>query len=115
MKKIHIFPFERVTPNVVAFFALVRTVLFPIASIPVISERESALIIRTRLYFDFRCWRSRSPQQVQDVVSLVFPFDQNACACVNCALINEVMLTEMISELTSRITRSLSLFYSVNL
>ena len=34
---------------------------------------------------------------------------------VNCALINEIMLFGMISELISRITRFLSLFYSVNL
>ena len=35
--------------------------------------------------------------------------------CVNCAIVNEIMLFGMISELVSRITRSLSLFYSVNL
>ena len=35
--------------------------------------------------------------------------------CINCALINEIMLVGMILELISRITRSLSLFYSVNL
>ena len=35
--------------------------------------------------------------------------------CVNSALINEIMLFGMISELISRITRFLSLFYSVNL
>ena len=35
--------------------------------------------------------------------------------CINCALINDIMLVEMILELISRITRSLSLFYSVNL
>ena len=35
--------------------------------------------------------------------------------CVNCALINEIMLVGMISELISRIIRFLSLFYSVNL
>ena len=35
--------------------------------------------------------------------------------CVNCALINEIMLFGMISELISRITRFLSLFYLVNL
>ena len=33
--------------------------------------------------------------------------------CVNCALINEIMLFGMISELISRITKSLSLFYLV--
>ena len=35
--------------------------------------------------------------------------------CVNCAFIDEIMLFGMISELISRITRFLSLFYSVNL
>ena len=35
--------------------------------------------------------------------------------CVNCALINEIILFGIISELISRITRSLSLFYSVYL
>ena len=34
---------------------------------------------------------------------------------VNCTLINEIMLFEIISELTSRITWSLSLFYLVYL
>ena len=33
--------------------------------------------------------------------------------CINCAPINEIMLFGIISELISRITWSLSLFYSV--
>lgn len=35
--------------------------------------------------------------------------------CVNCALKDEIMQFGMISEFISRITRFLSLFYSVNL
>ena len=39
----------------------------------VISERESTRLVWTRLHSDFQCRRCRSPQQVQDVISLVFP------------------------------------------
>ena len=80
----------------------------------VISEQESARLIWTRLYFDFPCQRCHSPHDVQDVISLVFPI-KTPRICVNCALINEIILFGIISELISRITRSLSLFYSVYL
>ena len=39
----------------------------------VISERESTRLVWTRLHSDFQCRRCLSPQQVPDVISLVFP------------------------------------------
>ena len=58
------------------------------------------------------CWiipEMRSPQ-VQDVITLVFPSRSKR---LGFALINEIMLFGIISELISRITWSLPLVYSV--
>ena len=84
----------------------------------VISERESARIVWTRLYFDFRCLRCLSSQTSSGRHFAGFTVAiKTPGICVNFALKNEIMLfgiiSGIISELISRITWSLPLVYSV--
>ena len=84
----------------------------------VISERESARIVWTRLYFDFRCLRCRSSQTSSGRHFAGFTVAiKTPGICVNFALKNEIMLfgiiSGIISELISKITWSLPLVYSV--
>ena len=80
----------------------------------VISERESARIVWTRLYFDFRCLRCRSSQTSSGRHFAGFTVAiKTPGICVNFALKNEIMLfgiiSGIISELISRITWSFGL------
>ena len=84
----------------------------------VTSERESARIVWTRLYFDFRCLRCRSSQTSSGRHFAGFTVAiKTPGICVNFALKNEIMLfgiiSGIISELISRITWSFPLVYSV--
>ena len=84
----------------------------------VISERESARIVWTRLYFDFRCLRCLSSQTSSGRHFAGFTVAiKTPGICVNFALKNEIMLfgiiSGIISELISRITWSFPLVYWV--